>query len=111
MQVVKSREGSVTIIKPTGPIVAGELDELDQAFNDLAVKWTKRVAVNMSDVTFLDSAGLELLVRHQKQMSEHGLKMKLSHLSEMTRKIMDITQISRLFEIYPDTATAVRSYL
>lgn len=111
MQVVVSREGSATIIKPLGPMVIGELEEIDQSLVELAQKWCKRIIINMSDSTFIDSAGLELLKKHHDQLSSHGLKLKLSGLSEISQKILDITRLTRLFEIYPDTASAVRSYL
>ncbi len=111
MQAITSREGSVTILKPLGPLVASELDDLDQAFQELVQKWTRRVVINMSNATFLDSAALELLCRYQEQMSEHGLKMKLCNLSDISDQIFDLTRLARRFEIYPDTNKAIRSFL
>ena len=111
MQVVVSREGAATILKPLGPLVVGELDEMDQTLNQLGQKWIKRIVINMDNATFIDSAGLQLMKRHQDLLNSHGLKLKLSGLTEIAQKILDLTQLSKCFEIYPDTATAVRSFL
>ena len=111
MQVVTSREGAVTVLKPLGPIIIGELDELDSQLQELARKWTKRIVINMSVATFIDSAGLELLDRHYQRLSENGLEIKLSNVNEISLKILELTRISNDFEIYCDTAAAARSFL
>jgi len=99
------------VVKPMGPVIAGELAELENELLKLTRNWTKRVVINLTDVPFIDSAGLELMLRYQMQLNSHGLKLKLSSLNEMTQKIFDLTQLSKNFEMFPDTSTAVRSFL
>ena len=111
MQVMMSHEGSVTVVRPIGAMIAAELDELDSQLQQLARTWVKRIAINLSEVPFVDSAGLELLYRFRRQLNEHGLNVKLCGLNPMTQKIFEITRLSRKFEIFADTATAVRSFL
>ena len=111
MQVTVSKEGAVTLVKPVGPIVAGELDELERQINQLSRSWTKRLVIDMGEVVFCDSSGLEMIVKNQREMAERGLKLKLSNLNDMTQEIFDITRLSSRFEIFPDVVTAVRSFL
>ena len=111
MRVAVNREGAVTILRPTGPVIAGELEEMDQQLLNLFNHWTKRLIVNMSEVAFMDSAGLELLVRHHRQFDSHGLIIKLCALTETTQKILSLTRLLRRFDTYPDTTTAIRSFL
>ena len=111
MQVVINREGAVTVLKPLGPLVSGELAEMEEALVNLSKNWTRRMVVNLSEATYMDSAGLELISRYQRQLTAHGLKLKLCQLNELTRKIFDLTRLSQRFEIFPDTSTAVRSFL
>lgn len=111
MRVAINREGAVTILRPTGPVIAGELEEMDQQLLQLFNRWTKRLVVNMSEVAFMDSAGLELLVRHHRQYNSHGLILKLCSLSETAQKTLFLTRLLRRFDTYPDTTTAIRSFL
>jgi anti-anti-sigma factor len=111
MQVATSKEGAVTVLKPTGSIIAGELNELEQQLDNSYRNWTKRIVVNMSEVTYIDSGGLEMLLKFQRQLEERGMKLKLSGLNEITQKIFDLTRLSRSFEIFADTNGAVRSFL
>ncbi len=111
MRVVTSQEGAVTVIKPLGPMVSGELDDIDKNLFKYFNNWTKRIVINMSEVVFIDSAGLELLVHHHRQFNSHGLELKICSLNEMMQKILSLTRLSRRFESYPDSATAIRSFL
>jgi len=111
MQVITNREGSVTIIKPQGPMVLGELEELEEVLREMEQKWVKRIVLNMANTTFVDSAGLELLNRFRSQYGEHGLSLKMSNLNDICRKIFELTRLAGKFEMYCDTATAVKSYL
>ena len=111
MRVAVKQEGAVTLVSPTGPLIAGELEEMDQQLLQLFNNWTKRLIVNMSQVAFMDSAGLELLVGYQRQFDSHGLVIKLCSITETTQKILSLTRLLRRFDTYPDTTTAIRSFL
>ena len=111
MKVITNTEGSVTILKPFGPLLAGELDELDKSLNALAGDLARRIVINMAESGCIDSVGLELISRHHRRFGEHGLCLKLCGLSELVRKIFDLTGLSRRLEIYADTAAAVRSFV
>lgn len=111
MHVIVSNEGAVTVLKPIGPLLAGELDDLDNNMRRLTKNWTKRVILNMSEVNFVDSAALELICRYQRQLGERGLKLKLSGLNDTTQTALELTRLARRFEIFADTTAAVRSFL
>ncbi|MBN2211283.1 MAG: STAS domain-containing protein [Sedimentisphaerales bacterium] len=106
-----NREGSVIVVKPVGPMIAAELEELDRQLQDIFSGWTPRIVVNLSEVPFIDSAGLELLCRCRNLLGERGLSMKLCLVNEMTRQILELTRLTQRFDIYPDVIAAVRSFL
>ncbi len=111
MQTVVSREGAVTIVKPLGPLVIGELDDIENALNELESNMARRIVINLSKATFIDSAGLEMLCEHQNNMNQYGVYLKLCSLTDISLKIMELTRLSSNFETYPDKSMAIRSYL
>ena len=92
-------------------MVAGELDELERELDRQVDNWVSRVVIDLSDCPFLDSAALELLCRCRRVLADRGLQLKLCGLREMNQKIMELTRLSRQFQIFADTSAAVRSYL
>jgi len=111
MQVTISNEGAVTVVTPQGPIIANEMNVLEKQLDSLSRQGTGRIVISMNEAPFIDSAGLELFLCYQRQLEKRGLKLKLSGLTDITQKIFDITRLSRRFEIFADTAGAVRSFL
>ncbi len=111
MEVIASQEGSVTVLKPMGPLIAAELNPLEQQLLLAGRNWITRIVVNLKDSAFIDSAGLELLLRCHRQFRDHGIHLKLCGLNEMNQKIFELTRLSQRFEIYADSAAAVRSFL
>ena len=94
-----------------GPLLAGQLDELEQHLDQLGRRWTKRLVLDLADAPFFDSAGIELLCRFRTEFGQRGLRLKLSGLTDLTRDILDVTRLAGTFEVFPDTAAAVRSFL
>ena len=111
MSITVGQEGAVTVVRLSGPIITGELEELEKNLEQLNQNGTQRIVIDMTEVVCLDSAGLELLYRHQKRLDERGLKLKLCGLNEIAQKIFEITRLARYFEIYANSAGAVRSFL
>ena len=111
MQVTVTNEGAVTIVRPVGPLITGELDDLHEQMMRLEQNWVKRVVMNMSDVPFVDSAGLELMCQFHERWRQRGLDMKFCSPGELARKAMDLTGLSGRFEIFGDSAGAIRSFL
>lgn len=111
MQVTMTKEGSADLVRPFGPIIANELDDLERELSKLEKAWAPRVVIDMNEAPFLDSAGLDLLCQFHRRMAERGLQLKLCGLTEMTTKILELTRIIRRFQVFPDTNTAVRSFL
>ncbi len=111
MQVNVGKEGSVVVVRPVGPIVRGELDELEYELERLTRHWSRRVVLDLGDTPLIDSAGLELLCRTHRAFAEHGLQLKLSGLGETMATIFELTRVGRRFQLFTDSSTAVRSFL
>ena len=110
MKVLVSSEGAVTVVKPEGAVVAGELDELDGQLERLCQNWTTRMVINFGDAPLIDSAGLELLCRHQSAMQKNGAQLKLCGLNDLATQIFELTRLTGRFELFADTTEAVRSF-
>ncbi|UCC97332.1 MAG: STAS domain-containing protein [Phycisphaerales bacterium] len=59
----------------------------------------KTLILNFSNVQFMTSALLGLLVRIHKTVCELGGRLQLSNLDSDLRKVFEITQLTKVFEI------------
>ena len=59
----------------------------------------KKLILNFSNVQFMTSALLGLLVRIHKKVREAGGRLQLSNLDPNIYKVFEITQLTKVFDI------------
>ncbi len=59
----------------------------------------KKLILNFVNVKFMTSAVLGLLVRVHKNVIELGGKLQLSNLNSNLRRVFEITQLTKVFDI------------
>lgn len=80
-------------------IVSSEIGEAAQASG-----W--RVAVDMTEVGFLASAGIGALVNLHQQAKQSGGKMVVFGLNDQLAQVLKISRLDKLFPIKPDLDSA-----
>jgi anti-sigma B factor antagonist len=63
--------------------------------------------VDMGGTTFCDSAGVSALVRAHKRAAANGSEMRLVVSAPAVQRILDITGVGRLMDIYPSVAASL----
>ena len=70
-------------------------------------KKPERVVIDLSDVTYIDSAGIAVLILAMQQVEAYGGKFFLSGLQETLRSIFETSRLERVFQIFPDVDAAL----
>jgi len=103
--------GDVTVIDATGRITLGEgASTFRDTVRDLAGKGNKKILLNLSDVTYIDSSGIGELVSGFTTVTNHGGVLKLLGLSKRVKDLLQITKLYTVFEVFDDESSAVRSF-
>ena len=103
--------GDVTVIDATGRITLGEgASTFRDAIRDLATKGDKKLLVNLSDVSYIDSSGIGEMVSGFTTVTNHGGLLKLLGLSKRVKDLLQITKLYTVFDVHTDEAAAVRSF-
>lgn len=58
-----------------------------------------KMVLNFANVDFMSSVVLGLLVRIHKRISERGGQLRLVNLDPSLRKVFEITQLTKIFDI------------
>jgi anti-sigma B factor antagonist len=103
--------GEVTVIDATGRITLGEgASHFRDTIRDLATKGEKKLLVNLSDVSYIDSSGIGEMVSGFTTVTNHGGQLKLLGLTKRVKDLLQITKLYTVFEVFEDEAAAVRSF-
>jgi len=90
----------------------GEIDlhvspSITASLNRMIEKKPKRLVVDLSDVTYIDSAGLAALIQAMQKVEGYGGKFLLAGLQETVRSIFEISRLDQVFQIFPNTDAAL----
>ena len=66
---------------------------------DLAQAGATPVVVDLADVSFLDSAGISLLIQAKKRLSNAGSDLVLRAPQQHIRRVLEISGVTELFRI------------
>lgn len=112
MHVDVRKSGRVVIVDLKGKLSAGLGDQIlrDTIDELLAENW-KNILLNMSEVSFVDSAGLGELVSGLKMARNLGAQLKVLNLPDRVQSALYISKLLPLFEIYQDEGEAIQSFV
>ena len=67
----------------------------------------ERMVIDLSEVTYIDSAGLAALIQAMQKVEAYGGKFLLAGLQDTVRSIFEISRLDQVFQIFPDTDAAL----
>ena len=111
LHIAERNVGDVTILDLSGRLV---LDQGDALFRDKVVDLLegqhKQILINLKEVTYIDSAGVGMMVAKMLSVRRAGGDMKLLHLTARSNRVMTITRLLTVFEAFDDEEEAIRSF-
>ncbi len=111
MKITEQRQGAVTVLKPEGPLVEADVPAFKQRLIQAVGANLGRFVVDMSAVPFVDSPALEALVDVTEELAKSGQALRLCAANKTVREVLELTDLSSMFDHFEDTNAAVRSFL
>ena len=106
-----TKQGAVDVIVGTDPVNSDYVDDLASMLDQCLGQGQPHVVLDMKDVALIDSAGLELLLSVLETYQQRGGSLKLATPNSLCTEILSVTGVGNNFEMFEDTAAAVRSFV
>jgi len=101
--------GHAVILKPKGELTEDTLSAFKEAVDhQLMEDAIVDVIVDMEEITFVDSIVLEYLLDLQDSLHEKFGQVRLARCDQNVAKILEMTRLDLVFEMFSDTNDAVR---
>lgn len=101
----------ITVLDIEGRIVLGEeSNSFRERVKSLLAAGKKKIVLNMSNVSYIDSAGLGTLVATFHSARSQGATLKLANLGSKFREVLQVTKLMTVFDTYDNEAAAVQSF-
>jgi anti-sigma B factor antagonist len=111
MKINTREDGPVTVVSVEGDLVLGEPETtFKRVLTDLIDEGQVNLIVDLGKVHLLDSSGLGALVQALTAAQKEGGQTKLLHVGPRIRKLLEITKLESVFEVFEDEELAVASF-
>jgi anti-sigma B factor antagonist len=99
--------GHAAAVSLPGEIDVANADQVREQLLSTINQGTTLLLVDMSATTFCDSAGVNALVRAFRRATAHGAGMRLVVVAPAVRRILAVTGVDRLIDVYPSVPAAM----
>ena len=104
-------EGNIGLIEANGSLVGGdETVELRQAVAGFLDRGYERLIIDLSNVTYLNSTAIGVLVSAHTSYSRRGWQVKLCGVNKNITNIFVITKLTLVFDVLETRDQAVKSF-
>ncbi|HEX8815036.1 MAG TPA: STAS domain-containing protein [Terriglobales bacterium] len=111
VRITNRKAGDVAILDMNGRIIFGEeTGQLREAVHKLLDAGTKKILLNLADVSYIDSTGVGELVGSLMSVRKKGGELKLMNLTQKVKDVVNVTKLYTIFDIKDDEFTALKSF-
>ena len=111
MHVEIRKAGDVVLVDLSGKLSTGLGDQiLHDTVDELLAEGWKKILLNLSGVSFIDSAGVGELVAGLRTAQRLGAAVKLLNVSPKVHSTLYIARLLPIFELYSDEAEALKQF-
>lgn len=103
--------GSVALLEPKGSMVGGEeTTNLRAAITDLVEQGNRKLIIDLSKVTYLNSTALGVLVYAHTSYTKNKGQVKLCGINKNIDNIFVISKLTMVFEVCETRDEAVKAF-
>lgn len=106
MEIHENLQGNVLVLEPVGRLDSLTCREFETRLL-AALNANGAVVVDCTELDYISSAGLRVLLVAAKQNRTTGGRLALAALRDSLREVFDISGFSAIFAIHPTVAAAV----
>jgi anti-sigma B factor antagonist len=111
MELVLEEDGSVTIVTLSGDLVIGDAEAaFKKTVSRLLEESKVQIVVDCSGLRYVDSSGLGSLVRALTTSQHEGGGTKLFGVPPTLRKLLGLTKLDSVFEMFEQRDEAISSF-
>jgi anti-sigma B factor antagonist len=111
VKTTTAQDGEIGVIEVKGSLVGGEeTDELRNAVADFVQQGTKKLVIDLSKVTYLNSTAIGVLVSAHTTFSKNKGHVKVCGINKNINNIFVITKLTLVFDTCETREDAIAGF-
>lgn len=110
MQISTKEAGDVKVVQVQGKIDTNTSDEAKAHLDQLLGQGAKKILVDFSELEYLSSVGLRLLLATTKDLKAVGGDLRVCNLNETVQDIFDMSGFSTIIRVFKSESDALDGF-
>lgn len=111
MSVKEKIQGDVAVLQVSGKLMGGnETKEVHEKVKSLLADGIKKIVIDVSDVKWLNSSGLGMLISCLTSVTNAEGQLKIAGATEKINSLLMITKLITVFDTYETVDRAVATF-
>ena len=110
MKITQEKINDAAVCALEGEVNITTSPELRKASDALIKGNEKKVLIDLSAVSYIDSSGLATLIEMFQRLKKTGGRMRLSNMNDKVKSVFEITKLYKLFEIFDTRDSALKDF-
>jgi len=107
MEITTERVDDVVVVKAKGRFYSNDAQAVEAGLAEAIGSGALRLALDLTEMDYISSAGLRVLLKVAKQIQRAKGKVVLFGLRPHVREVFSISAFDRIFSIHVDRAAAI----
>ena len=107
LSISVQHHGDRAVIKVGGEVDLATSPQLQAVLVDLVDRGLHQLTIDVAQVSFLDCAGIGMLVDARRRVNEHGGSLKLVRPRPFVRQVLALTGMTTVLPIEPPDGEAI----
>ncbi len=105
--VPETTGAAYTVVVLTGEVDATNSEELYKILESVVLQRPRLLIVDLSDLSFMDSTGLRMLLRATRELDQQGGVLSLASAQASVARVLQLTRADQLIPVYESVADAI----
>jgi anti-sigma B factor antagonist len=110
LKLAKKTVDGILVVGCSGRIVFGEESSLLREEVKKALQDSKRIVLNLGEISYIDSGGLGTLVALHTTALSAGATIKLANLTKRVGDLLQVTKLLTVFDVHDSEYKALESF-
>lgn len=110
LKLAKKTVDGILVVGCSGRIVFGEESSLLREEVKKALQDSKRIVLNLGEISYIDSGGLGTLVALHTTALSAGATIKLANLTRRVGDLLQVTKLLTVFDVHDSEYKALESF-
>jgi anti-sigma B factor antagonist len=110
VKIREEKSNDVVMCILEGDININNSPELRKIFDGIIKRNEKKVLVDFSGVTYIDSSGLATLIEMFQRLKKIDGALRFCNMNQKVKNVFEVTRLHKLFEIFDTKDMALKDF-